>query len=76
MNDKPYSHVSSNGTTFKCERCDFRSPIKALRPGGLSDENFAVDVSEMIGDHARGIWPNLNGFQGYSALKYEIVLCQ
>jgi len=68
-NDKPFEHICSNGTTFKCERCDFREPI-LVSSQPLGEFKFANDVAEMIGFHATNIWPNLNGFQGYDTITF------
>ena len=75
MNDMPFEHMSHNGTVFKCSRCYFKTKIFVLQEEGveLSLEKIMVDISEMIGYHAKNIWDQLNGFQGYDCIEYEIV---
>lgn len=72
MNERPFEHHCSNGSSFQCDRCDFAKPIKVLdKPS--DEELFAADVAEMIGYHATNIWPDLNGFQGYDCIHFDIV---
>ena len=73
MNEKPFDHHCSNGSSFQCSRCDFTEPIEVLDMPGDSLALFAADVAEMIGFHAINIWPKLNGFQGYDTIDFDIV---
>ena len=73
-NENPFSHQCSNGTFIKCDRCDFRTPVTVVKPKDIDENNFITDISEMIGFHAINIWPDLNGFQGYGTIHYNIVL--
>jgi hypothetical protein len=76
LNDKPFEHICSNGTKFRCERCDFTKTIfYSNEPHeGIcqTDEvRLMVDVAEMIGFHATNIHPQLNGFSGYDCITFE-----
>lgn len=75
MNDKPFSYHSTWGTSFECERCDFRSPVivhAVQKPKIDAELNFfARDVSEMVAYHAMNIHPELNYFQGYDCISFE-----
>lgn len=71
-NDKPYRHVSKNGSLFESDRCDFQNGVTVTKPEGITEERFMVDVSEFIGFHATVIHPELNGFQGYGCITYRI----
>ena len=80
MNDMPFEHVSRHGTKFTCARCDFREPVKVKMEVSLMEiadyqalQRLMVDISEMIGYHSRNIWDQLNGFQGYDCINYELV---
>jgi hypothetical protein len=80
MNDMPFEHVSINGTKFTCARCDFGAPIKVKTEFSLMEmadvevlQRIMVDISEMIGYHSGNIWKELNGFQGYDCIQYELV---
>ncbi len=73
MNDKPFVHVSSGGTRFICERCDFTKPVKVHESASLTREGLMGDVAEMVGYHAVAIHPELNGFAGYDCITFEIV---
>ena len=72
MNEKPFTHHCCNGSRFQCDRCDFTKPIKVLDKPPY-EALFAADVAEMIGYHAINIWPELNGFQGYDTIEFDIV---
>lgn len=72
MNDKPFGHISANGTEFKAERCDFAGGCTVLRRTGLSQELLLQDVAEMAAYHALHIRPDLNGFSGYDTIRFVI----
>lgn len=72
MNEKPFEHRSSNGSVFKCARCDFRVPIHVYREGYISETQIMQDTAEMIAYHAMNIWKHLNGFSGYDCLTFII----
>lgn len=75
LNEKPFSYHSSWGSSFKCDRCDFRSPVTVhmVRQPKTEIELkfFARDVAEMVAYHAMNIWPKLNGFQNYDSIAFE-----
>lgn len=82
LNEKPWEHRCSNGTVFRSDRCDFRTPIivtnwPRTESGELIGETFAADVAEMIG------WWTVNilndgkldpkqGFPGFDTLLWEL----
>lgn len=72
VNEEPFSHTSSNGTTFTADRCDFQGGVRITK-GKISIEKYTVDVAEMIAYHVTWIRPKLNGFQGYDAIQYVII---
>lgn len=83
MNKNKFEYHSSKGTYFECDTCDFSTPItvyahydsfvkEGVRFESLSKLLFP-DVAEMIGYHAVNIRPELNGFQGYDCLRFDII---
>lgn len=74
MNNKSYTHLSSGGTLFECERCDFSKPIKYSNKFSYNEEILLRDVAEMIAHHTLFIHPELSYFAGYDAIKFEKVL--
>ncbi len=72
LNEKPFSHVSMNGTSFASDRCDFKNGVRIKIPADLSDVCLIQDVADMIQYHALNIWEQLNGFAGYSCIVYEV----
>ena len=74
MNDKFFQYCSSCGTIFTCDRCDFSTPIKveSAASSTMSIEFLVKDVAEMIGWHATTYLSELNGFQGYNNLQFEL----
>jgi len=80
MNDMPFMHNSFHGTSFTCDRCDFKTPVNVKLDVSLMEvadvdilSKIMLDISEMIGYHATNIFPQLNGFQGYDCIRYKIV---
>jgi len=74
MNNKKFEHTSHYGTHFTSERCDFKDGVTIQRSIHLDDVGFVTDIAEMVGYHATNILPELNGFQGYDAIRYNIVM--
>lgn len=72
-NEQQFIYEASNGTKFKCERADFRSPIQIKKPVLISKENYLRDIIEMTWYHVTSILPTLNGFAGYDTLKFKIL---
>ncbi len=71
MNEKEISHTSSNGTTFKSDRGDLRSGVKATYLWEIDDMKKLADFAEFGAWHAFWIHPNLNGFPGYDTINYS-----
>lgn len=71
MNDRRFGHNCHNGTVFESERCDFKTPVYYDMTGNITVQQLMTDVAEMIGYHATVIWPHLNGFSGYDAVRFE-----
>lgn len=81
MNKKKFEYHSRNGTLFKCDTCDFSTPIDVYAQydsfvkEGVKFEALSKlilpDVAEMIGYHAINIHPELNGFAGYDCLRFN-----
>jgi len=72
MNKKPFIHLASFGTYFKCDTYDFSTPIHMTCGIHKSPEYILRDVAEMIGYHAVNIYPELNGFRGYDCLRFVV----
>ena len=71
MNDQSFSHMSNNGTVFKGDRCDLSSGVKVSFLWDIENEQQNADFAEFAAWHAMQIWPQLNGFAGYDAIRYE-----
>ena len=69
MNDKSFSHHCRYGTVFTATRCDFKDGVTVTQVP--KKELLAMDTAEMIGYHARAIYPELNGFQGYDCISFD-----
>lgn len=72
LNENPYEHISSNGTRFTSDRCDFRTGVLVEKPDNITEERYLQDIGEFVGYHFANIWENLNGFSGYAAISYTI----
>lgn len=74
INQDRFEHMADM-ITFRCDRCDLRTPITVEAPGAwLDDKNhLAGAVAEMIAFHVVNIFPELNGFGGYACLKFVFV---
>lgn len=71
MNEKPFSHRGHHGTYLTANRCDFRGGVTITdKPKDIAA--FASDIAEIISYHAMHIWPELNGFQGYDCIQWDI----
>ncbi len=75
VNDRPIEHQTRK-LTFTCARADLRAPIKVH--GYLTlrfplIQNLASEVAQFAAWHALNIFPELNGFQGYDTLTFEMV---
>lgn len=83
MNKNKFEYHSSKGTIFVCDTCDFSTPITVyahydsfVKEGVrfLTVSKLVLpDIAEMIGYHAVNIRPELNGFQGYDCLRFDVV---
>lgn len=71
MNEKLFSYFGSFGTHFSCARCDFKAPLLVI-DAPTEKKHFLSDVAEMIGYHATNIRPELNGFQGYDCIDFQL----
>lgn len=72
MNDKPFSHTSSNGTHFKADRCDLLNGVEVEKPEGINEVALCSDFAQFAAYHAGVIHENLNGFAGYDNITYTI----
>jgi hypothetical protein len=72
INEKPYSHTSHNGTHFSADRCDLKGGVKITRPDYVDDMRFAADCAEFGAMHVILVHERLNGFQGFTAIHYEL----
>jgi hypothetical protein len=73
VNNKKFEHTCHYGTRFTSETCDFRNGVIVERSTYLDEVGFVTDIAEMVGFHATNILPELNGFQGYDAIRYTVV---
>lgn len=73
LNDKPIEHVTSGGVTFRCARADLRVVITVhdLSDNFTSLEKVAEAIADFTAWHALNIFGQLNGFQGYGALRFR-----
>jgi hypothetical protein len=73
MNDKPFEHTGSHGTTLTADRCDFSTGVVIDKPLDITTQHFAQDMMEIAAWHAIHIHPKLNGFQGYDVFQITLV---
>ena len=72
LNEKPLEHTSSNGTTFKADRCDLRGGVIIEYPSYLLTDQQKMDDFLQFGAWHRGeIWQRLNGFSGYDCVQIK-----
>lgn len=71
LNENPFRFIGHYGTLFSADRCDFRGGI-TLKSVPKDKSLMASDIAEMIGHHATNIHPQLNGFQGYDCIDWNI----
>lgn len=78
LNDETLEYRSSNGTTFKCTKCDLSATVEITNIIEISTDEILADHIEFGAWHALNIHSQLNGFAGYSRIKInkEINLCQ
>lgn len=74
LNDRPFSHRHEQIDIF-CERCDFKTPVYVVVPDGpaLNPVTLMAATGCVMGYHAVNIRPELNGFAGYDAIRYELI---
>jgi acyl carrier protein len=71
INDLPLEHTSSNGTTFKAERCDLKGPVTVSFPSWpLTEEQKREDFLQFGTWHRGCIFNQLNGFSGYDCITF------
>ena len=68
-----FTHRSKNGTLFLCKTKDFSTHVEVQRQGGITEEQFASDVAEMIASHHALVWPNLDSFAGYDTINFRVI---
>lgn len=73
-NDQPLEHRGPNGTEFKAKRCDLRGGVDVFRPRYVDDARYAADLAEFGCFHTYWIVPELNGFQGWGAIKFNVTI--
>lgn len=73
LKDKPFEHLSHNGTNFRCETCDLRTAVFVTNPYSIGVVKLGADFAEFAGWHAANILPYLNGFAGYDTIVYQVV---
>ncbi|CAH9017036.1 conserved hypothetical protein [Vibrio phage 193E37-1] len=64
------------GLTFKCEKCDLSKTLYVednFDMLNINPKGFAKAYGTFIGYHASAILPELNGFQGYGSVDFEVV---
>ena len=66
------SHMSGNGTTFKCETRDLSTVVHVEHYGDISMEALASDFTEFGAWHGMNIHSTLKSFQGYDTINFEI----
>lgn len=71
INAQPFRYVASHGTSFDCPRSDLSEPVHVIKPDGLTVGRLAADFAEFGSQHALHVYPWLNGFQGYDAVRYH-----
>ena len=69
MNERRFEHTSRNGTKFIAKRCDFTGGVCVLNQPSLEMLRMQ-DLSEMVAYHIFNIYPELNGFSGYDAIRF------
>ncbi|HBP1602130.1 TPA: hypothetical protein L5U90_003230 [Pseudomonas aeruginosa] len=72
INEKPLEHRSHNGTVFKAERCDLRGGVQVTKPQDISEADLGADFAEFAAWHTHCIFHQLNGFQGWGGISYEL----
>ena len=66
------SHMSGNGTTFKCETRDLSTVVHVEHYGEISLESLAADFAEFGAWHGMNVHNTLSSFQGYDTIVFEI----
>jgi hypothetical protein len=72
LNNKPFQHMSSNGTEFNAEFGDLKTGVKVTN-ANKDILRYTQDVAEFTAFHVLFIRPELNGFAGYDAISFEII---
>ena len=68
-----FEYKAGYGTLFQAPYADFRCGVTTtLQRPDLSKEEFAADVAEMIGHHAKTVKPKLKRFIGYRSVTFKI----
>ena len=71
-NDDPFMHRTQHGTIFLCKRADLKTPVIVL----TDRDNLLCEAVEFGAWHAQIVWPELNGFAGYDAIRYLTIHCE
>lgn len=74
LNDKPFSHRHEQVEIFS-QRCDFKTTVYVVVPDGpaMNPVQLMAATGCVMGYHAVNIRPELNGFAGYDAIRYELI---
>lgn len=64
-----FGHISKNLTEFKSS-LNLSGGIYYKKRSGITEQQFAEDVAEMIAHHAITIWPTLKSFSGYDCIRF------
>ena len=76
INEQPIEHSSSNGTTFKADRADLIGGVTVQAYSHTSEKDKMADFAEFAAWHTHCIFNQLNGFNGWSAVKYIHLECK
>ena len=75
--EKPFQHRGRYGTNLLSNRCDLMGSIVVHKPKNIGLNEFAKDMTEIIGWWTANIYPDMSqdgqGFRGFDCLNIEVV---
>lgn len=74
LDNKPFQHISRNGTDFSSASCDLRGGVKVVKPVEITEAKLAADFVEFGAFHAMEIRERVSSFPGYDCIDYTIVI--
>lgn len=73
MNGRSFEHHGRYGCKLVASRCDFSEGARFEYHPDTTEEQRLADMAICIGFHATVVLPELNGFQGYDAISWQVV---